>query len=327
MTEAGIDAGLDPLTRIAIACGTDKWGAHLYTPDYHRMLGHRRHDKLRLLEIGVGGYKAKQLGGRSLRMWAEYFPNAEVTGLDIFEKQLDLGPRVKIVQGSQDDTELLQKLSEERGPFDIVIDDGSHIVSHVLATFEYLFPLLAADGIYAVEDVQTAFWPAYGGNTAGANTIITRMGTLIRAMHADEVSAMGGVPLDTKWGDLVSGVHFFRNVVLVQRGPNDYPSNGRFDPTRPSFGRALRELEAEMSQSPSEGGTFIRAQMMQLSGQLPLALGVATAGISRYPQSLDLVVVALKLATKLKRDKDIKLLQARLAQLMTDPAVDLEAEE
>lgn len=321
------EAGLDPLSRIAIACGTDKWGAHRYTPDYHRMLCHRRFDQLRLLEIGVGGYKAKRLGGHSLRMWAEYFPSAEVTGLDICEKQLDLGPRVKIVQGSQDDTAMLTQLSEERGPFDIVIDDGSHIVSHVLATFEHLFPLVAADGVYAVEDVQTAFWPGYGGNPAGQNTIVTRAGNLIRAMHADEVTAMGGTPLDTKWGDLVSGVHFFRNVILIQRGPNDYPSNARFDPSRPSFGRALQELEAEMAQTPSEGGTMIRAQMLTLSGQHALALGVAIAGISRYPQSIDLVVTALKLATQLKRESEVRLLRARLDKLVSDPAVVLEAEQ
>ena len=314
-------AGLDPLSQIAIACGTDKWGAHRYTPDYHRMLFHRRQDQLRVLEIGVGGYKAKMLGGRSLRMWAEYFPNAAVTGLDIYEKQLDLGPRVSIVQGSQDDAELLQRLSRERGPFDLVIDDGSHIVNHVLATFEILFPLLPEDGIYAVEDVQTAFWPSYGGNAAGANTIVTRMGNLIRAMHADEVTAMGGAPLDTKWGDQVGGVHFFRNVILVQRGPNDYPSNARFDPSRPSFKRALRELEVEAARSPSEGAALIRAQMLQMSGQQAVALAVASAGITRYPQSLDLLILALRLATSLKRESEMRLLKARLEQVMSDVTV------
>jgi len=321
------DAGLDPLSRIAIACGTDKWGAHRYTPDYHKMLAHRRHESLRLLEIGVGGYKGKNLGGRSLKMWAEYFPHAQVTGLDIHEKQLDLGPRVKIYQGSQDDPDLLHRLSRERGPFDIVIDDGSHVVNHVLASFETLFPLVAPDGIYAVEDVQTAFWPGYGGNPAGANTIVTRMGNLIRAMHADEVIAMGGAPLDTKWGDVVNGVHFFRNVILIQRGPNDYPSNGRFDPSRPTFKLAMRELEAELARAPSEGATLIRAQMLQMSGQPAVALNIATAGITRYPQSLDLVIIALKLARTLKRESEVRLLHGRLEQLMADPVLAYEAEQ
>lgn len=312
---------IDPLSRIAIACGTDKWGAHRYTPDYHRMLGHRRGENLRLLEIGVGGYKAKLLGGRSLRMWAEYFPNAQIFGLDINEKTLDLGPRVTILQGSQDDESVLQRLVDTHGPFDIVVDDGSHVVAHQLFSFEFLFPLLPPDGIYIVEDVQTAFWPRYGGNPAAANTIVTRMGALIRAMHADEVMAMGAIPLDTKWGDIVSGVHFFRNAILIQRGANDYPSNGRCDPNRPSFQRALKELEAEIAVVPSEGATLIRAQMLMLSGKQLQALGVATAGLSRYPDSLDLVIVALKLATALNRESEKRLLQARFDQLVSDISI------
>lgn len=313
-----IFAGLDPLSRIAIACGTDKWGAHRYTPDYHRMLQHRRDEKLRILEIGVGGYKDKVLGGRSLRMWAEYFPHAQVTGLDICEKKLDLGPRVSIVQGSQDDAALLQRLSDERGPFDLVIDDGSHLVVHVLSTFETLFPLLSPDGIYAIEDVQTAFWPNYGGNPEGAGTIVARMNGLVRAMHADEVTAMGGLPLDTKWGDQVSGVHFFRNVILVQRGPNDYPSNACFDRTRSGFKLAMQELETELAVAPSEGGNLIKAQMLHLSGQPMLALAAATAAIGRYPRSIELVVLALRLAMMLNRESEIRLLQGRLDQLMAN---------
>jgi hypothetical protein len=312
-------SALDPLSRIAIACGTDKWGAHLYTPDYHKMFSHRRDEPLRILEIGVGGYKNKKLGGRSLRMWAEYFPNAQVTGLDIHEKQLDLGPRVSIAQGSQDDAELLRRLSEERGPFDIVIDDGSHLVKHMLVTFEALFPLVAPDGIYAIEDVQTVYWPSYGGGPTGANSIMSRVGQLIRAMHADEVTAMGGTPIDTKWGDQVSGVHFFRNVILIQRGPNDYPSNARFDASRPTVKRVMTALDQEIAEAPSEGAVLIKAQMLQMSGQRAQALGVATAGVGRYPESIDLVLLALRLASYLGRESERRLLQDRLEQLVSEP--------
>jgi hypothetical protein len=320
------DARLDPLSRIAIACGTDKWGAHLYTQDYHRMLNHRCLEPLKILEIGVGGYKGRLVGGRSLRMWATYFPNATVTGLDIHEKQLDLPERVSIVQGSQTDVELLRRLSQERGPFDLVIDDGSHVVGHVLTTFEALFPLVAPDGIYAIEDVQTAYWPSYGGSPSGNGTIMSRVGSLIRAMHADEVTAMDGVPLDLKWGDLVTGVHFFRNVILIQRGVNDYPSNAMFDPKRKGFKAAMKLLEAELAAAPSEGATLIRAHMLQMSGARAQALGVATAGISRYPQSIDLVITALQLAKELGRQSEVRLLRGRLEQLAPEDRMDAEAE-
>lgn len=310
---------LDPLSRIAIACGTDKWGAHLYTPDYHKMLCHRRDEPLRILEIGVGGYKNKRLGGRSLSMWAAYFPNAQVTGLDIYEKTLDLGPRVSIVQGSQDDPELLRRLSEERGPFDLVIDDGSHLVKHMLATFEVLFPLVAPDGVYAIEDVQTVYWPSYGGSPTGANSIVTRVGQLIRAMHADEVAAMGGTPLDTKWGDQATGVHFFRNVILIERGANDYPSNARFDGRRASVKQVMAALDREIAEAPSEGASLIKAQLLDLTGQRVQALGAATAAVGKYPDSIDLVIIALRIATQLGRESERRLLQDRLEQLVSDP--------
>ena len=76
-------APLDPLTAIAIRHGTDKWGLHFYTPIYHSLLAPLRDKPLRLLEIGVGGYGSKYLGGSSLAMWAEYFGQGRIVGIDL----------------------------------------------------------------------------------------------------------------------------------------------------------------------------------------------------------------------------------------------------
>jgi hypothetical protein len=40
-----------------------------------------------------------------------------------------------------------------RGRFDLIIDDGSHVVADQIATARYALPLLAPDGIYVIEDV------------------------------------------------------------------------------------------------------------------------------------------------------------------------------
>jgi hypothetical protein len=66
---------IDPLTLLAIRHGTDKWGPHFYTPIYHAVFAHLRDRPVRLLEIGVGGYKLRDVGGASLAMWADYFPH------------------------------------------------------------------------------------------------------------------------------------------------------------------------------------------------------------------------------------------------------------
>jgi len=55
-------------------------------------------------------------------MWEEYFPNATIHGIDY--KQYESG-RIKITIADQGDENQLKEL-EKLGPFDILIDDGSH---------------------------------------------------------------------------------------------------------------------------------------------------------------------------------------------------------
>ncbi len=155
---------LDPLSDLAIRHGTDKFGYHDYTPNYHKLFWHLRDKPLRLLEIGVGGYGHEDQGGQSLATWRDYFPHAQITGIDIERKRLALGDRVVILQGSQVDPDFLAETVRDRGPFDIIIDDGSHQNAHVVTSFRLLWPDLAPGGIYVAEDVQTAFMPGFGGS-------------------------------------------------------------------------------------------------------------------------------------------------------------------
>lgn len=160
-----MSSSLDLLSRLAVLHGTDKFGYHDYTPNYFDVLQHLSEAPIRLLEIGVGGYGDADRGGESLAVWRDFFPNAEIViGIDIQKKTLDLGPRVKILQGSQVDEAFLEELCETHGPFDVIIDDGSHRNEHVVESFHLLYPKLADGGIYIAEDVQTAFHPRFGGS-------------------------------------------------------------------------------------------------------------------------------------------------------------------
>lgn len=152
----------DDLTTLAVRHGTDKFGYHDYTPNYHAMFARFRQRPVRVLEIGVGGYGEPDKGGESLATWRDYFPQGRIVGIDIQRKTMDLGPRVRICQGSQVDAEFLAQIVREEGPFDLIIDDGSHQNEHVIESFRLLFPTLAPGGIYAVEDTQTAFVPRRG---------------------------------------------------------------------------------------------------------------------------------------------------------------------
>ena len=154
------------LDLLAALYGTDKFGEHEYTPVYDALMRAARRKPVRLLEVGVGGY-AGALGGESLRMWASYFRRGRITGIDLYDKTALSAGRVQVLQCSQVDAPKLTSLAQELGPFDFIIDDGSHLNAHQIETFGILWPHLKDGGVYIVEDVQTSYWPAYGGGALG----------------------------------------------------------------------------------------------------------------------------------------------------------------
>ena len=60
---------------------------------------------IRLLEIGIGGYNMQSVGGASLSMWADYFPEGRIVGIDVADKRLELDPRIEVRRGSQEDAD------------------------------------------------------------------------------------------------------------------------------------------------------------------------------------------------------------------------------
>ena len=90
------------LDKLALKHKSDKYGHHSYTKIYQSFMFSKKNKKINLLEIGIGGYVKGQdysnplKGGHSLKMWRDYFKRGKICGLDIFEKKLDLGSRVKI---------------------------------------------------------------------------------------------------------------------------------------------------------------------------------------------------------------------------------------
>jgi hypothetical protein len=59
--------------------------------------------------------------------------------------------------GDQSDENFLGDIIDRYRGFDLVIDDGSHIASHIRASFDKLFPALRPDGWYVIEDLWTAY--------------------------------------------------------------------------------------------------------------------------------------------------------------------------
>ncbi len=205
--------------------GTDKEGAHSYADAYEHHLGHLRGEPITLLEIGIGGYADPGLGGASLRMWKEYFPFARIVGLDIEDKSSLAEDRITILRGDQADRAFLGRIALEHGPFDVVIDDGSHRCKHVIASFGALFPHLTENGIYAIEDLQTSYWETYGGSSGPdrTGTSMTMLQSLVDGLNYAEFDIPSYEPTYTdRW---VRSATFYHNLAFIQKGPNLEPSH------------------------------------------------------------------------------------------------------
>lgn len=201
--------GAIPISRrlglLATWYGTDKgpW-AHAYTNHYQRHLGQRRSDIRTVLEIGVGGHETNA-GGASLRMWRSFFRRAEIVGVDIYEKRLPPEHRITIVQGDQADPAFLAELAATHGPFDVVIDDGSHRGDEINVTFQSLWPNLNPRGLYVIEDLETAYDRAYGGGIPGT----PRTGISLLKELLDCVQRHGA--------HATSAVHVYPGIAIIEK--------------------------------------------------------------------------------------------------------------
>jgi hypothetical protein len=203
---------------LALKYGTDK-RSHGYTPLYQKYFEPIRLQKLNLLEIGVGGYRDPASGGASLKMWQDYFPNSMIYAVDVFDKSPLQDRRIKIFQGSQNDPGFLKTVAEQIGRLDIVIDDGSHESEHILTSFRALFPRLSESGIYVIEDLQTSYWPKFGGDSHDLNNPATSVGMLKRlidGLHHGHVPDRAPEAFDTN----IVSVHFYRSIAFIFKGKN-----------------------------------------------------------------------------------------------------------
>jgi hypothetical protein len=289
---------LDPLTKLAIKHGTDKWGPHFYTPVYHKLFSHLRDRSLRLLEIGIGGYSCKTIGGASLAMWADYFPSAEITGIDIAEKQVALGPRTMLFRGSQDDPLFLKKVCEERGPFDIIIDDGSHICKHVVASFHILFPELANPGIYVIEDVQTAFWPQFGGSILHGGAPIKMAQTLIEYLNHAEIAVVDPARSMPDFAKQVRALHVYHNIIAIEKSDNREPSNFAYDLSNPHASRAVRAIEQELERSPTAEGLANLIDLYSSGGNHAKAKELTETLLAKWPSNPTGLLAAFQAAAR-----------------------------
>lgn len=212
----------DPLTALGEHYGTDKAIGHRYTPHYHQRFEALREEPITILEIGIGGYQ-KEIGGHSLRMWRDYFPKGTIVGLDIIDKSELAEDRVIIEQGDQSDPRDLHRIGKTHGPFDIIIDDGSHEVNDVIQSWVILWDYLKDGGWYCVEDIGTGYWPSYGGSSvSNLDSTIGFLQGLIDRINYAELDIPGYTV--SRWDKTVVELDVIHNLAFIRRGDNTLPS-------------------------------------------------------------------------------------------------------
>jgi len=162
------------LGEIAEKNTTDKRPSqHNYTQFYEKYFEPIRFDNLKILEIGI--YRppldSGKLVGASLKTWYDYFPNAEIYGVDLYDFKDVENDRIKTLicnqsyrEDGQDYPGLKSLIDKIGGDFDIIIDDGGHTMEQQLITLGFMFKHLKPSGIFVVEDLHTSYFAPYAYN-------------------------------------------------------------------------------------------------------------------------------------------------------------------
>jgi hypothetical protein len=145
-------------------------GCHDYIPGYSSVFEGIRTQIKTVLEIGIGSVENGQMcepngkplpgyrTGNSLRCWQEYFPNAKIYGIDLYEHKELNQDRIQTFVADQSNADQLDSVIQEIGvTLDVIIDDGSHNGEHQKFSFMHLNQYLSPEGIYVIEDIQPGY--------------------------------------------------------------------------------------------------------------------------------------------------------------------------
>jgi hypothetical protein len=241
-----------------IASGSDKYHRHHYENYYMRWFAPFRDvRKLKMLEIGADT-------GKSLLLWSNFFTDpALILGLayGIYARDIDENVRVhqeagalrgsqivQVIEGDQSEEETMETL-RNMGPYQIIIDDGSHIPDHMAFSLFSLWNSVAPGGLYIVEDLECNYWQdgasMYGytlrGTGFGASpkaSVVEKIKQLIDTLVKNQIGATKEELSIMPGDETICSIEFGKNVLVVKKCSdvelaNAPPFNGAsFDQTQ-----------------------------------------------------------------------------------------------
>jgi len=198
-----------------------------YFDIYERHFNKYRNKDVVIVEIGVSH-------GGSLQMWKDYFgSDAKIYGIDINPKCKDFEEEnIQIFIGSQSDRKFLREILTKIPKIDILIDDGGHLMSQQIITFEEMFSHVKDDGTYLCEDNHTSYWLRYGGGYKRRGTFIEYSKNFIDYIHAFH-TRNNSLKVNSFFNKLkinsltksVNSLHYYDSILVIEKQRREIPLN------------------------------------------------------------------------------------------------------
>lgn len=132
---------------------TDKNTQHSYLDTYELLFSPHKESATHVLELGIGGHA----GG--LKLFRDYFPNAQIHGVDILPRSPLWGNDPRITIHSETNGYSLTTLNQFGDTkFDVIVDDGPHTLESMVFVVSKYSALLKEGGVLVVEDVPQDSW-------------------------------------------------------------------------------------------------------------------------------------------------------------------------
>lgn len=215
---------MSELNTIGLKHGTDKnSNYHDYLKVYESYFQPFRYDPdpfgIYLFELGWGGYEFEDRGGESARTWYEYFPQAKIVYLDLYNKKNAMNGRMDFFQGSQTDKNLLKTIIKRGDEYSkrIVIDDASHNNQLSIESFRIIFPLLKSGDLYFIEDLETSYYEGdeyQGSSKPGVG--YTTMNYFSRLTHQLNWQHMKD-EYRNEYADKLEWIHFYKELIAIKK--------------------------------------------------------------------------------------------------------------
>jgi SAM-dependent methyltransferase len=168
----------------------------------------------KILEIGV-------LGGGSIELWLKYFgEGTQVIGVDIDPRCLEYkyDGNAQVIMGDQNSPEFWDEFLDKHTDFDIIIDDGSHIMEHQILTLQKTFPHLKTGGVFICEDTHTSYWPKWNGEYDKKGTFLDYSKYLSDTMNQQHFQNKMD-PAVLKTFENLYSMSFYNSMVVLEKEP------------------------------------------------------------------------------------------------------------